>query len=56
MSLKVMKERIHNLIGDAQKNGPVYLVFHDASQDVKYVFIALLNTDRPKIICLQIPS
>ena len=32
-----LKERVAALIHESAANGPLYLVFHDASQDVKYV-------------------
>ncbi|EIN10455.1 hypothetical protein PUNSTDRAFT_112307 [Punctularia strigosozonata HHB-11173 SS5] len=32
-----MKERVKSLLKDLSSNGPLYLVFHDANQDIKYL-------------------
>lgn len=32
-----MNGKIRRMISEAQSKGPLFLVFHDSSQDVKYV-------------------
>jgi len=35
--MKQLKERIHNMIHSMATPGPLFLVFHDNSQDIKYL-------------------
>ncbi|THG99307.1 hypothetical protein EW026_g3009 [Hermanssonia centrifuga] len=38
---KTFKKRIRDLIGDNRSKGPLFLIFHDANQDVKYAHLPL---------------
>ena len=35
--MKQLRERIHNLIQSMKKPGPLFLVFHDSHEDLKYL-------------------
>jgi hypothetical protein len=35
--MKQLKERIHAMIASMTKSGPLFLVFHDNHQDIKYL-------------------
>ena len=37
IKFKALKQHVHDLIERLHKAGPLYLVFHDPSQDIKYV-------------------
>ncbi|KAF8505779.1 hypothetical protein F5888DRAFT_1651703 [Russula emetica] len=37
VTMKQLKERIHNMIHSMATPGPLFLVFHDNSQDIKYL-------------------
>src|SRR6266576_6226447 len=37
VTMKELKERIHNMIHSMATPGPLFLVFHDNSQDIKYL-------------------
>ena len=37
MTLKQLRERIHNMIQSMRKPGPLFLVFHDNHEDLKYL-------------------
>jgi len=37
VTMKELKEQIHNMIQSMATSGPLFLVFHDNSQDIKYL-------------------
>ena len=37
VTLKQLRERIHNMIQSMKKPGPLFLVFHDSHEDLKYL-------------------
>lgn len=39
MTKAVFRDRINGMIEKYSSEGPLYLVFHDAPGDIKYVFI-----------------
>ena len=43
VTMKQMKERIHNMIQSMATPGPLFLVFHDNSQDIKYLRSAAIE-------------
>ncbi|KAG1892368.1 hypothetical protein F4604DRAFT_1565189 [Suillus subluteus] len=43
------RTRIQNLVADLQKYGPLFLIFHDNNQDIKYLKSAAVNADLPNL-------
>ncbi|EGO01874.1 hypothetical protein SERLA73DRAFT_150940 [Serpula lacrymans var. lacrymans S7.3] len=46
------KQRIQDLISSLSENGPVYLVFHDNNQDIKYLRSKMVDAQLPELTFL----